>query len=49
MAADRDLAHLAGRDGPAVVVDEPHLDPLDRRADRAGQTLAVGVVEARHR
>ena len=33
----------------AVVVDDLHLDALDRRADRAGLALAVGMVERRDR
>ena len=37
-------AHLV-----AVLVDDLHLDALDRGADRAGLALAVGVVERRHR
>ena len=45
VAADRDLAHLALLDRLAVVVDDPHLDALDRRADRARLALLVGVVE----
>src|SRR3954453_6261638 len=45
VAADDDLAHLTLRDVPAVLVDDLHLDALDRRADRAGLALAVGVVE----
>ena len=38
-----------GGDVVAVVVDDLHLDALDRRADRARLALAVGVVERRHR
>src|SRR5829696_7900146 len=49
VALDRDLADLALLDLVAVVVDDLHLDALDRRADRARLALPVGVVERRHR
>src|ERR1019366_204592 len=49
VAADDDLADLALVDVLAVVVDDLHLDALDRSADRAGLALAVGVVEGGHR
>ena len=45
VAPDHDLADLALRDLVAVVVDDLHLDALDRSPDRAGLALAVGVVE----
>ena len=49
VAADDDLADLTLGHLVALVVDDPHLHVLDRRADRAGLALAVGVVERRHR
>ena len=49
VAADHDLADLALRDLVVVVVDDLHLDALDRRPDRARLAVAVGVVEGRHR
>ena len=45
VALDGDLADLALLDVVAVVVDQLHLDALDRRADRADLALLVGVVE----
>src|SRR5215216_349210 len=46
VAADGDLADgVRALDIVAVVVDELHLDALDRGADRTGLALAVGVVE----
>ena len=44
-ALDDDLPHLALRDLLVVLVEDLHLDVADRRADRAGLALAVGVVE----
>ena len=46
VAADHDLADLALGDRVVVLVDDLHLDPLDRGADRARLALAVGVVGA---
>src|SRR3954447_18160397 len=45
VALDDDLADLALVDLVAVVVDDLHLDALDRRADRALLALALAVVE----
>src|SRR5207253_1341963 len=42
---DHDLADLALRNLVAVVVDDLHLDPVDRRADRPRLTIAVRVIE----
>ena len=49
VAADRDLTDLVRAESRAVVADELHLDAFDRRADRPGLALAVGMVEARDR
>jgi hypothetical protein len=49
VAADRDLADLALGNLGALVVDDPHLHPPDRRADRTRLALPVGVVEGGHR
>ena len=45
VALDDDLADLALLDLVAVVVEQLHLDALDRRADGADLALLVGVVE----
>jgi hypothetical protein len=42
---DHDLAHIARRDLEIRVVHDAHPHPADRRADRAGLALPVGVVE----
>src|SRR3954454_14535718 len=49
VAADRDLADLALAHLVAVLVDDLHLDALDRRPDGARLALLVGVVEGRDR
>ena len=49
VSADHDLADLAGRHVVAVVIDDLHLDALDRRTDRTRLALVVGMVEGRHR
>ena len=49
LAPDQLAGLLALLDVCAVVVDELHLDALDRRPDRARLALAVGVVEGRDR
>src|SRR6266540_758766 len=43
--ADRDLADRTRRHVVAKGVDHPHLDAVDRGADRAGFALPLGVVE----
>src|SRR3954453_20043837 len=45
VAADRDLADVTPRDRGALLVDHPHLDAVEREADRARLALAVAVVE----
>jgi hypothetical protein len=45
VAADRDLADVAGRHVLAELVDEAHLHALDRGTDGARLALPVGVVE----
>jgi hypothetical protein len=49
VAADHDLADLALLDVVVVLVDDFHLDALDRCADGADLALAIGMVERRHR
>src|SRR4051794_27425863 len=47
--ADDDLADLAAMHLVVLLVDDLHLDALDRGTDRARLALAVGVVEGSHR
>ncbi len=49
VAPDRDLADLSGGQVVAVVVDDLHLDASDGGPDRARLSLALGMVEGRHR
>jgi hypothetical protein len=48
VAANGDLADLALGHLVAVVIDHLHLNPPNRRPDRARLAIAVGMVERRH-